>query len=110
MKQDFAQGTIGVRYLFDDNQRRANTYVTDLHFEFEVKETEDGKVVSSHTPSSQVVAYSRSFTITLTPQAENTLAWLEYHNVLGDQYQLMEHDLYEQGDSLYLEKEYADYF
>ena len=110
VKQDFAQGTIGVRYLFDDNQRRANTYVTDLHFEFEVKETEDGKVVSSHTPSSQVVAYSRSFTITLTPQAENTLAWLEYHNVLGDQYQLMEHDLYEQGKSFYLENGYADYF
>ena len=82
VKQDFAQGTIGVRYLFEDDQRLSNTYVTDLYFEFEVLETKDGEIVTSTVPSSQVVSHSRTFCITLTPHAENTLNWLEERGLL----------------------------
>ncbi len=36
MQADFDAGTIGVRYLFDDEQRRENTYVPTCVFIFEV--------------------------------------------------------------------------
>ena len=68
MRADFDAGTIGVRYLFDEQQRQENTYVTDLVFVFEVP--------SRNSVSEAGSSYSTDLRITLTPNAENTLAWL----------------------------------
>ena len=68
VRADFDAGTIGVRYLFDDQQRQENTYVTDLVFVFEVP--------SRNSVSEAGSIYSTDLRITLTPNAENTLAWL----------------------------------
>ena len=68
VRADFDAGTIGVRYLFDDQQRQENTYVTDLVFVFEVP--------SRNSVSEAGSSYSTDLRITLTPNAENTLAWL----------------------------------
>lgn len=73
MRADFDAGTIGVRYLFDDEQRLQNTYVTDLVFVFEVPSSA-GTSRPSDSPAS--VSHTTEMRITLTPNAENTLAWL----------------------------------
>ena len=58
MKQDFAEGTIGVRYLFDNSgERMENTCVTDLYFDYEVP-PDPGEWNST--------SYSSSFSITLS--------------------------------------------
>ena len=69
VRKDFDEGTIGVRYLFDDNERRANTYVTDLCFVLETPESEwEWK---NHVAASSSVAISEYFSITMTPNAEH---------------------------------------
>ena len=73
MRADFDAGTIGVRYLFDDQERVQNTYVTDLVFVFEVPSS-SGTSHSSDRPVT--VSSTTEMRITLTPNAENTLAWL----------------------------------
>lgn len=73
MRADFDAGTIGVRYLFDDQERVQNTYVTDLVFVFEVPSSY-GTSHSSDRPVT--VSSTTEMRITLTPNAENTLAWL----------------------------------
>ena len=73
MRADFDAGTIGVRYLFDDQERVQNTYVTDLVFVFEVPSSSNTSR-SSDSPAS--VSYTAELRITLTPNAENTLSWL----------------------------------
>ena len=61
---DFDQGTIGVRYLFENGQaRNENTYTADLNFVWE-----------QGAPGGAYVADELS--ITLTPQASHTLAVL----------------------------------
>ena len=80
---DFAAGTIGLRYPIPDQPRWDNTYETDLCFTFE------------HTKSSPHHAestYSSDLCVTLTPNAENTLAWLEQYGGLGADYFLIPHD------------------
>lgn len=73
VRADFDAGTIGVRYLFDDEERLENTYVTDLVFVFEIP-------TSSGTGRTGSAAVSESSTtemhIALTPNAANTLSWL----------------------------------
>jgi len=70
VKQDFAEGTIGVRYLLEDSQERQdNTCVTDLYFTVEIPEDS-----SDQGPSSSATTYDWS--ITLTPHASHTLALL----------------------------------
>lgn len=91
VRADFDAGDIGVRYLFpDSDERYANTYVTDLQFTFAPPDSADQKEASV-----DVRHYSYNFSITLTPQAKNTLTWLEEHNVLGGKYSLLPHDVRE---------------
>lgn len=78
MKQDFAEGTIGVRYLLEDSQERyENTCVTDLYFTVEVPENS-----SDQGPSSSPATYD--WCITLTPNATHTLALLRELGALDD--------------------------
>lgn len=76
VRADFDAGTIGVRYLFDDQQRQENTYVTDLVFVFEVP--------SRNSVSDATESYSTDLRITLTPNAEHTLAWLTQYAGWGE--------------------------
>ena len=76
VRADFDAGTIGVRYLFDDQQRQENTYVTDLVFVFEVP--------SRNSVSDAMESYSTDLRITLTPNAKNTLAWLTQYAGWGE--------------------------
>lgn len=80
VKADFDAGNIGKRYLFDDEERSENTYVTDLYFLWG-RLNKDG----------EQEGFYRSVTVTLTPQAANTLAVLESTGLLGDDYQLQPH-------------------
>lgn len=73
MRTDFDAGTIGVRYLFDDEERVKNTYVTDLVFVFEIPSSA-GTSRPSDSPASE--SRTTELRITLTPNAANTLAWL----------------------------------
>lgn len=73
MRADFDAGTIGVRYLFDDEERVKNTYVTDLVFVFDVSSS-SGASRPSDSPASE--SRTTELRITLTPNAANTLAWL----------------------------------
>jgi len=86
VRADFDAGTIGVRYLFDDEERRANTYQTDLIFEFSDPIPEDFGTEEEGAYSYRVY----SLTITLTPNASRTLAVLEEAGITGP-YQYMEH-------------------
>ena len=83
VRADFADGTIGVRYLFDDQARLDHTYQTDLVFCFEMPKASAGKPASGT---------SVEFYITLTPEASRTLDWLERMGALGSQYALIPHD------------------
>ena len=78
VKQDFAEGTIGVRYLLEDSQERQdNTCVTDLYFTVEIPEDS-----SDQGPSSSATTYDWS--ITLTPHASHTLALLRELGALDE--------------------------
>ena len=71
--QDFREGNLGARYLFDTQQRRENCYFNDLSLyltKVELDENGERTTVDS------------SFTVTLTPQASHTLAALEELGVL----------------------------
>ena len=79
MKQDFAEGTIGVRYLLDDSRARyENTCYTDLCFTIEQLHETD----PSGRPASET--YGTTFTITLTPNASHTLSLLRELGALDD--------------------------
>ena len=94
VQADFAEGTIGVRYLFDmDPERRVNTGPTDLTF----------SVTAYQQPASDQEGYSvqvspggynidNSLTITLTPQARHTLAALEKTGIFEEGYSLAEYE------------------
>ena len=70
---DFKAGTLGRRYLFDySDQRLDHTCRTDLVFEFR-NDPEEGQSWTS-------------VIVTLTPDAENTLAWLRENSGLGTDY------------------------
>lgn len=78
VKQDFAEGTIGVRYLLEDSQERCdNTCVTDLYFVF-MSQTSDDPSQPEDVPSSY------EWHITLTPNASHTLALLRELGTLDD--------------------------
>ena len=79
MKQDFTEGTIGVRYLLEDSQARyENTCYTDLCFTVELPEKPD----SSGRPVPETE--SNTFVITLTPNASHTLSLLRELGALDD--------------------------
>ena len=78
VKQDFAEGTIGVRYLLEDSQERCdNTCVTDLYFAF-MSQTSDDPSQPEDVPSSY------EWHITLTPNASHTLALLRELGTLDE--------------------------
>lgn len=83
MRQDFEEGHIGVRYLFDDEERLKNTCRTDLCFTWEMPS-------NSQTFQPESVD-TVSITITMTPQASHTLAVLEKSGALGDTYSVQPH-------------------
>jgi len=103
VQADFNEGKLGVRYLFDDEVRRTQTYMTDLELCFWSPERvipeeqyyydlyEDKMVAANQTAPDGKYVYNWSFTITLTPQAERTLAALEKYYDLGGAYELVEH-------------------
>lgn len=81
VQADFAAGTLGRRYLFDDDPERGqNTYTADLHLKWRgEKETAiqwDG--------STQAYQNYYDLTVTLTPQAENTLRVLRELGAVQD--------------------------
>lgn len=82
VRLDFEQGALGRRYLFNyDPERLANTYTTDLVFHWE------GKTYFSRNSDGATYSYSTTETlsVTLTPQAANTLELLTRLGVLNDQ-------------------------
>ena len=92
VRQDFEEGTIGVRYLFDlDAERQANTYRTDLNFS-----SEDLRSSESYTYADGTVeyepGYSETLSVTLTPQARHTLAVLEESGIWEEGYSLAERE------------------
>ena len=92
MKQDFNEGTIGVRYLLEDSQARyENTCYTDLCFIIEQpRETAPGGGAASET-------YGTTFTITLTPNASHTLSLLRELGVLDDTHVIPTYREYQEG-------------
>lgn len=97
VQQDFAEGTIGVRYLFDNSkERRENTYRADLVFEVTRDPNakgpagyEDGSYPRETAPS----AYpTQALHITLTPQARHTLAVLDKAGIFAEGYTLERDD------------------
>ncbi|MGE4275893.1 MAG: hypothetical protein AB7E30_01800 [Lawsonibacter sp.] len=83
VRLDFEAGNIGVRYLFDDEERLKNTYRTDLCFTWEIPVNSKGAKPGE--------TYNASITITLTPQASHTLAVLEESGALGETYVIQPH-------------------
>ena len=83
VRADFRDGTIGVRYLFDDEERAQNTYITDLVFLFDMPRPSRPNTDSGLSRS--------QLTITLTPNAQRTLAWLKTFSALDSQYALLPH-------------------
>ena len=91
VQADFAEGTIGVRYLFDmDEERSANTYYTDLVFNVSAYRKPDGEGSVQVSPN----GYDRDYTltITLTPQARHTLAALKKTGIYEQGYSLATRD------------------
>lgn len=92
VRQDFAEGNIGVRYLFDnDGERMKNTYVTDLVFESAANRSE------VYGPAANGEIYSErystgSLNVTLTPQASRTLAVLNKTGIFEEGYALVERE------------------
>lgn len=93
MQKDFAEGNIGVRYLFDnDRVRWENTYMTDLIFEV----SRDRDVAAVDGATGEVHYETGSSTnclyVTLSPQARHTLAVLEKAGVFEEGYSLIPWD------------------
>ena len=80
VKQDFAEGTIGVRYLLEDSQKRGeNTCITDLYFSVEVPGEPSAP---GDEAASTMTGYD--WCITLTPNATHTLTLLHELGALDD--------------------------
>lgn len=92
VQQDFAEGNIGVRYLFDNSEeRRSNTYRTDLIFEVTSNYSELKSPAGYEDETYEPAAESRAMAalhITLTPQARHTLAVLDQTGIWEEGYAL----------------------
>ncbi len=86
VRADFADGTIGVRYLFDDQERLDHTYESDLVFCFDMTNLTNSAGKGPGTGSLS------EFSITLTPDASRTLDWLRTFSNLGTRYELIAHE------------------
>ena len=86
VRLDFAEGNLGKRYLFDlEADRQLNTCTTDLYLYWE-DENPNGHYAQNPTyaETSIVYHYTKSVSITLTPQAEHTIAALTELGVLDE--------------------------
>ena len=99
VQEDFAEGTIGVRYVDEYGQTfRENTYRTDLVFE--ATPIQDGSAAAGYADGSGSYSievkptYSSNLTITLTPQARHTLAVLEQTGIYEKGWALSTYDGY----------------
>lgn len=83
---DFAQGNLGKRYLFDlEDERQNNTCTTDLTIYWQGQEINGHYAQSpAYTSTSIVYHYTSSISITLTPNAENTIRVLTELGVLDE--------------------------
>jgi ABC-2 type transport system permease protein len=105
VQADFAAGNLGRRYLFDDEVRRSQTYMTDLKLRFMLPDRQYdeyseevyyeryvGTSVEPATIADEKYTWNWSMTITLTPKAERTLAALEKYYDLGGAYDIALHE------------------
>lgn len=91
VRQDFAEGAIGVRYPFDiDAERRTNTYRTDLTFSLSAFLKPDGSGSAQVNPDGFDI--DETLTITLTPSARHTLAVLDKTGIWEEGYSLAAYD------------------
>lgn len=90
VQADFAEGTIGVRYLFDqDNDRLKNTCRTDLSFSLTAYQHPDsGQEGYAVQVSPGGFDIDETLTVTLTPNAKHTLAALEETGIWEEGYSL----------------------
>jgi len=110
VQQDFSEGTLGVRYLFEDEERSTNTYYTDLRLYFELpKRDEKPHVAQTYEVLDSGAVVSGSLNITLTPNAHNTLNWIRSSGVLGDKYQIAAH-IYTPEDMQEAWLKYGEYY
>ena len=97
MKQDFAEGTIGVRYLLEDSGTRYdNTCVTDLNFVVEYPDT-----TAAYGPGGASETVSSTWTITLTPNASHTLSLLQELGALDETHVALPYRQYLENDAEY---------
>ena len=89
---DFAEGNLGKRYLFDlEQERQLNTCTTDLYIYWEDEQT-NGHYAQNpaimegiYDETSYVVYhYTKSVSVTLTPNAEHTIAVLTELGILDE--------------------------
>ena len=94
VQQDFAEGTIGVRYLFDHGgDCLKDTYRTDLTFSLTVYQ-HPGSGQEGYSVQASPAGYDidESLIITLTPNAKHTLAVLDQTGIFEEGYSLAAHE------------------
>ena len=90
VQKDFAEGNIGVRYLFDnDRVRRENTYQTDLIFEVSRNQSVSAVDAATGEVHYETGSATSCLYVTLTPNARHTLAVLEKAGVFEEGYSLI---------------------
>jgi ABC-2 type transport system permease protein len=90
VRADLADGSLGRRYLMDDQARLDNCFVNDLEFIFLVPDERVGEDMPVDAGNSYYVS------VTLQTTAKRTLAVLEEAGVLEEPMQLMTHTQWEQ--------------
>lgn len=89
VQQDFAEGNIGVRYLFDNSEERLrNTCYTDLIFEVTENRSEARSPADNPNVYYETVSSGDAIRITLTPQAKHTLVVLDSTGIWEEGYSL----------------------
>ena len=89
VQKDFAEGNIGVRYLFDNSEERLrNTCYTDLIFEVTENRSEARSPADNPNEYYETVSSGNAIRITLTPQAKHTLAVLDSTGIWEEGYSL----------------------
>ena len=94
VQQDFAEGTIGVRYLFDQGgDRLKGTYRTDLTFSLTAYR-KPGSNQKDYSVQASPASYDidETLSVTLTPNARHTLAVLEQTGIFEEGYSLAAHE------------------
>lgn len=89
VQQDFAEGNIGVRYLFNNSEERLrNTCYTDLIFEVTENRSEARSPADNPNVYYETASSGNALRITLTPQARHTLAVLDQTGIWEAGYSL----------------------